>query len=97
MGRMYGKGYVLIDGFVNESNWSIEKEFRLLVFLIKRTCPSWCKMTSEEVESCVCRLAKKGLTPSQIGVLLRDQKGIGQVKTVTGSKILRLLKKNGGV
>ena len=35
--------------------------------------------------------------PSQIGVLLRDQKGIGQVKNVTGSKILRLLKKNGGV
>ena len=43
----------------------------------------------------MCRLAKKGLTPSQIGVLLRDQKGIGQVKAVTGSKILRLLKKNG--
>lgn len=43
----------------------------------------------------MCRLAKKGLTPSQIGVLLRDQKGIGQVKAVTGSKILRILKKNG--
>lgn len=54
-------------------------------------------MTSEEVENSVCRLAKKGLTPSQIGVLLRDQKGIGQVKNVTGSKILRLLKKNGRV
>lgn len=35
MGRMYGKGYVLIDGFVSESKLSIEKEFRLLVFLIK--------------------------------------------------------------
>ena len=43
----------------------------------------------------MCRLAKKGLTPSQIGVLLRDQKGISQVKAVTGSKILRILKKNG--
>ena len=63
----------------------------------KRTAPSWCKSTSEEVEASVCRLAKKGLTPSQIGVLLRDQKGIGQVKAVTGSKILRLLKKNGKV
>ena len=61
----------------------------------KRTAPSWCKSTSEEVEASVCRLAKKGLTPSQIGVLLRDQKGIGQVKAVTGSKILRILKKNG--
>ena len=45
----------------------------------------------------MCRLAKKGLTPSQIGVMLRDQKGIGQVKAVTGSKILRILKKNGKV
>ena len=35
MGRMYGKGYVLINGFVSESKLSIEKEFRLLVFLIK--------------------------------------------------------------
>ena len=49
------------------------------------------------MEASVCRLAKKGLTPSQIGVLLRDQKGIGQVKAVTGSKILRILKKNGRV
>ena len=61
----------------------------------KRTAPSWCKSTAEEVEASVCRLAKKGLTPSQIGVMLRDQKGIGQVKAVTGSKILRILKKNG--
>ena len=61
----------------------------------KRTAPSWLKITSAEVEASVCRLAKKGLTPSQIGVLLRDQKGIGQVKAVTGSKILRILKKNG--
>ena len=63
----------------------------------KRTAPSWLKTTSAEVEASVCRLAKKGLTPSQIGVLLRDQKGIGQVKAVTGSKILRILKKNGKV
>lgn len=63
----------------------------------KRTAPSWLKTTSAEVEASVCRLAKKGLTPSQIGVLLRDQKGIGKVKAVTGSKILRILKKNGKV
>jgi len=40
-------------------------------------------------------LAKKGLTPSQIGVILRDSHGVAQVKSVTGNKILRLLKKNG--
>ena len=41
------------------------------------------------------KLAKKGLSPSQIGVILRDSHGIAQVKAVTGNKILRLLKANG--
>jgi small subunit ribosomal protein S13e len=40
-------------------------------------------------------LAKKGASPSSIGVTLRDSYGIPQVKGVTGSKILRILKKNG--
>ena len=61
----------------------------------KRTPPSWLKATPAQVEDHVCKLAKKGLTPSQIGVLLRDSNGIAQVKSVTGNKILRLLKKNG--
>jgi len=43
----------------------------------------------------ICKLAKKGMTPSAIGVLLRDQHGIPQVTTVTGSKILRILKGSG--
>eukprot|EP00518_Triparma_eleuthera_P001819 CAMPEP_0182452736 /NCGR_PEP_ID=MMETSP1319-20130603/88_1 /TAXON_ID=172717 /ORGANISM="Bolidomonas pacifica, Strain RCC208" /LENGTH=151 /DNA_ID=CAMNT_0024650597 /DNA_START=36 /DNA_END=491 /DNA_ORIENTATION=+ len=60
----------------------------------KRSPPSWLKFTAEEVEQNVCRLAKKGLTPSQIGVVLRDSHGIAQVRSVTGSKILRLLKAN---
>merc|ERR1711977_558956 len=34
-------------------------------------------------------------TPSQIGVILRDSHGIAQVCHVTGSKILRILKKKG--
>lgn len=52
-------------------------------------------MGSPDVEEHVCKLARKGLTPSQIGVILRDSYGVAQVKSVTGSKILRLLKKNG--
>lgn len=61
----------------------------------KRTPPSWLKVSSGEVEDHVCKLAKNGMTPSQIGVILRDSHGIAQVKTVTGQKILRLLKRNG--
>jgi len=61
----------------------------------KRTPPSWLKTSSAEVVDHVCKLAKKGLTPSQIGVILRDSHGIAQVKNVTGNKIVRILKANG--
>ena len=35
------------------------------------------------------------MTPSQIGVYLRDSQGVTQVRSVTGNKILRILKANG--
>ncbi|EGG23332.1 40S ribosomal protein S13 [Cavenderia fasciculata] len=56
---------------------------------------SWVKTSPSEVCEHVCRLAKRGYTPSQIGVMLRDAHGIAQVKNITGSKILRILKVNG--
>merc|ERR1719217_1248704 len=58
----------------------------------KRRALSWLKMKSEDVGDHICKLAKKGLTPSQIGVTLRDSFGVPQVRTVTGNKILRILK-----
>lgn len=48
-----------------------------------------------QVEDLICKFSKKGLTPSQIGVLLRDNHGVAQVGTVTGSKVLRILKGHG--
>ena len=48
-----------------------------------------------QVDDSICKFAKKGLTPSQIGVILRDSHGIAQVKTVTGNQILRILKAHG--
>ena len=61
----------------------------------KRTAPSWVKTTTSEVVDQICKLAKKGLTPSQIGVVLRDSFGIPLVKAVTGTKIARILRMNG--
>jgi Ribosomal S13/S15 N-terminal domain len=49
------------------------------------------------VEESIYKFAKKGMTPSQIGVILRDSHGIAQVRSVTGSKILRILKAHGMV
>nr|POF20039.1 40s ribosomal protein s13 [Quercus suber] len=57
-----------------------------------RTPPSWLKVTPDQVVDQICKAAKKGATPSQIGVMLRDSQGVAQVKIVTGNKILRILK-----
>ena len=79
MGRMYGKG----------------KGISGSALPYKRKPPTWVKMRSEDVVEQITKLAKKGMTPSQIGVTLRDSMGIPQVKSVTGSKILRILKVKG--
>ncbi|KAK3991220.1 ribosomal S13/S15 N-terminal domain-containing protein [Cladorrhinum sp. PSN332] len=60
-----------------------------------RNPPAWLKTTPEQVVDQICKLAKKGATPSQIGVVLRDSHGVAQVKVVTGNKILRILKSAG--
>lgn len=52
-------------------------------------------MTHEDVIDNICKLAKKGMMPSQIGVMLRDCHGVAQVRWVTGNKILRVLKAKG--
>ena len=61
----------------------------------KRAPPAWLVRSPKEVNEQVIKLARKGLTPSQIGVILRDSHGIAQVRFVTGQKIVRILKANG--
>nr|GMC97628.1 40S ribosomal protein S13 [Ipomoea batatas] len=61
----------------------------------KRTPPNWLKISSGDVEDNICKFTKRDMTPSQIGVILRDSHGIAQVKSVIGSKILRILKAHG--
>merc|ERR1711909_28068 len=61
----------------------------------RRSVPTWLKLASEDVQEQIFKLAKKGLTPSQIGVILRDSHGVAQVRFVTENKILRILKAKG--
>merc|ERR1712137_637888 len=60
-----------------------------------RNVHHWFQLTSDAVVEQISEYARKGLTPSQIGVLLRDAHGVTQSKIVTGNKILRILKSNG--
>merc|ERR1711862_344289 len=61
----------------------------------RRKAPAWATMAPANVQEMIVKNAKKGLTPSQIGVLMRDVYGIPQVRFLTGKKILRILKKRG--
>ncbi|CAO1613051.1 unnamed protein product [Jaminaea pallidilutea] len=79
MGRMHSKG----------------KGIASSALPYKRTPPSWLKTDPQSIVDQILKLSRKGLTPSQIGVQLRDSQGIGQVRFVTGNKILRILKSEG--
>eukprot|EP00921_Rhytidocystis_pertsovi_P023325 GHVQ01037237.1.p1 GENE.GHVQ01037237.1~~GHVQ01037237.1.p1 ORF type:complete len:152 (+),score=19.05 GHVQ01037237.1:214-669(+) len=79
MGRMYGKG----------------KGISSSALPYRRRPPTWLKIKAGDVEQHIAKLAKKGQTPSAIGVTLRDSFGVPQVKSITGSKILRILKRQG--
>lgn len=70
MGRLHSKGKGIASSAIPYS----------------RTPPAWLKTTPDQVVDHICKLAKKGATPSQIGVVLRDSHGIAQVKIVTGMK-----------
>ncbi len=61
---------------------------------ISKVTPQWFKLTPEEVESLVVKLAKEGHPPSIIGVILRDQYAVPLVKAVTGKTILQILKEH---
>merc|ERR1711913_14690 len=61
----------------------------------RRKAPAWATMAPANIQEMIVKNAKKGLTPSQIGVLMRDVYGIPQVRFLTGKKILRILKKRG--
>lgn len=57
--------------------------------------PHWLTYTPEEVEKLVINKSEKGMTKSQIGLVLRDQYGIPSVKDLTKHNIGKLLKNRG--
>ena len=69
MGRLHSKGKGIASSAIPYS----------------RAPPAWLKTTPEQVVDQICKLARKGATPSQIGVVLRDSHGVAQVKVVTGT------------
>ncbi|MFB5611171.1 MAG: 30S ribosomal protein S15 [Nitrosopumilaceae archaeon] len=56
--------------------------------------PSWVSQDSKQVEELVVKYAKEGLSPSQIGIKLRDQHAIPLVKPVTKKTVIQILEEN---
>jgi len=58
----------------------------------KKVVPSWVRYEKREVEAIIAKLAKEGLTASQIGMRLRDTYGVPDVKVITGKSITHVMK-----
>ena len=61
---------------------------------IEITKPSWVTLSEKEVEELIIKYGKEGLTPSQIGIKLRDQHSIPLVKPITKKGITQILEEN---
>jgi len=56
--------------------------------------PSWITLSTKEIEELVVKYTKDGLTPSQIGIKLRDQHAIPLIKIITKKSIGEILEEN---
>jgi len=56
--------------------------------------PSWITLGPKEIEELVVKYTKDGMTPSQIGIKLRDQHAIPLVKPILKKSIGKILTEN---
>ena len=56
--------------------------------------PEWSDVSKEELEKTIMKLHDTGMSPSRIGLTLRDQYGVPNVKLVIGTSITGFLRDN---
>ncbi|MFQ6107735.1 MAG: 30S ribosomal protein S15 [Thermoplasmata archaeon] len=54
--------------------------------------PKWVRLKPKEVEDLIVKYSKEGLSSALIGLRLRDQHGIPNVRLVTGKSITQILR-----
>jgi len=55
----------------------------------------WVPLSKDEIEDIIVRLGKRGVPPSQIGMILRDVYGVPLVRRILGKKITQVLAERG--
>lgn len=59
--------FIVLYGYVNQLHFPFSKGISQSALPYRRSCPTWLKITAEEVKEHIYKHGKKGLTPSQIG------------------------------
>lgn len=59
-----------------------------------KSSPSWVNQNPDQVSALVVKMSKDGLTPSDIGIKLRDEHAIPLVKQVVGKTVTEVLAAN---
>lgn len=61
---------------------------------VRAKAPAWSPLNGKEVENQVVALAREGKAPAVIGMYLRDQFGVPNVREATGKKLGAILAEN---
>ena len=56
---------------------------------------AWDALTATEIEGLIVKMAKDGEISAKIGLILRDQYGVPDVKLATGKSITQIMKEQG--
>jgi len=62
---------------------------------VKKINPEWVDLKPKEIEEKVAELAHKGMTASEIGLVLRDEYAVPSAKTATKKKIQKIINEAG--
>ena len=63
--------------------------------LYREKPPEWVPLKPEEIEQKIIELAEKGYSTAMIGLILRDQYGVPNVRQILGKKITQVLEEHG--
>lgn len=58
---------------------------------VRDEAPEWMGLPKREIEKKVVELAKDGVQPAQIGLILRDTYGVPNIAQATGKKVIQIL------
>ncbi len=56
--------------------------------------PDWVTVEADEIEELIVKLAKRGRTASEIGVIIRDQYGVPDVELAIDKSVTEVLEEN---